>query len=334
MKLSINRLKPYFNGITPELWRKHLIYLFLTLVSTTVTYYSFSSGITEASKIFSSLGYSIALIMILLSHEMGHYLHARKYSVTTTLPYFLPFPFLSPFGTLGAFIKMKTLPPNKRALFDISFWGPGMSFLVSLPFTILGLLFSTTAVSKYGADGFLVGKSGLVFGKSIIFDVLSRYLITLPEGHSIVLHPLAFAGWVGFFVTAINLFPIGQLDGGHIAYVFLGKRQKNIGYAFLAILIILAATVSTGWVLWIFLLIAMGIRHPVIRMQEPESLPLDIQRARLGLSAAMIFIICFIPEPLKNLHNFEKIENNDKQELHMPSWKNPLLQQIKFELRG
>jgi membrane-associated protease RseP (regulator of RpoE activity) len=146
--------------------------------------------------------------------------------------------------------------------------------------------------------GLLVGDNNMVFGTSMIFELLIKLLTTVPEGYSLVLHPIAFAGWVGLFVTAINLFPIGQLDGGHIAYVFLGKRQRYIAYLFFGILIFLALEVSPGWMFWIFMLFFMGIRHPNVRMMQ-AGVRLDKMRIRQGIMSVVMFVICFIPEPLK-----------------------------------
>ena len=292
------KLAPYFTGIPQSAWNKHITMLVLTIASLVLTYYNFSIQESAFMKIVEASLYAFSLVVILLSHELGHFIHARIYGVAATLPFFIPFPLISPFGTLGAFIRMHTLPPTRKALFDISFWGPGMSFLLSIPAGIIGLFFSKTIPNELGAQGVTVGNTGWVFGVSMMFDSLIRLAIDVPDGHIIVLHPIAFAAWVGFFITAINLFPIGQLDGGHIAYVFLGKRQQNIAWLFISVLILMALTVSPGWAFWIILLFAMGIRHPVIRMQKEDRL-IDMYRAKLGVAAMLIFVICFIPEPIK-----------------------------------
>jgi len=280
--------------------QKHLLLMIATLFSMSLTYGYFSIEESIPLKILDSFLYAIFSIFILFTHEMGHYINARQYGVATTLPYFIPFPWISPFGTLGAFIRMKALPPDRRALFDISFWGPAMSFLWSIPVTLIGLNFSTIYQPPFYIEGYIVGNNGILFGSSILFDFLASLTLNQPDGTVVLLHPLAFAGWVGFFVTAINLFPIGQLDGGHIAYVFLGKRQKYIAYLFLAILIYLALEVSSGWTFWVIMLIALGIRHPPVRMIHP-GFDLDKTRIRLGIASALIFLLCFIPEPVKPL---------------------------------
>lgn len=288
-----------FNDIPAGVWRKHLFLFAATYISMTWTYYSYSLGGSILARLVDSFLYSSVLISILLAHELGHFIHARQYGVATTLPLFIPLPFFSPFGTLGAFIRMKSLPPDKRALFDISYWGPAMSFFTSIPAIVIGLLFSERVPLVTVKHGYLVGNSELMFGGSIIFDALARVLIQMPEDYTVLLHPVAFAGWVGLFVTAINLFPIGQLDGGHVAYVFLGKRQKYIAYLFFGILIFLALEVSPGWTFWIFMLFFMGLRHPNIRMLE-AGIHLDKMRIRQGLLAGIFFIVCFIPEPIIN----------------------------------
>lgn len=316
MSSWLRKWQPYFTGIDQTVWRKHLTMLALTVVSLVITFYSFSVQENEILRFIESILYAAALVVILLSHELGHYIHARMYGVAATLPFFIPLPVISPFGTLGAFIRMQSLPPDKKALFDISFWGPGMSFLVSIPVGIIGLIFSGTVENTFGQSGLTVGKTGLVFGTSMMFDSLIRLTIDVPEGHIVVMHPLAFASWVGFFVTAINLFPIGQLDGGHIAYVFLEKRQQSIAYVFIGVLIFMALTVSPGWIFWIILLFAMGIRHPHIRMQKHGE-DIGHYRRQLGIASMLIFITCFIPEPLKI--SLQKPEP-DKE---VPAWEHP-----------
>lgn len=288
-----------FTEVSAEVWRRHLLFFLATFVSMTWTYYfTFSYADTFAGKLAQSLAFSVTLVIILLSHEMGHYINARQYGVMATLPYFIPMPFFSPFGTMGAFIRMKSMPPDKRALFDISYWGPAMSFFTSIPAIIIGLLLSVKYPIMVNGSGFLIGKNNLVLGSSMLFDVMIRIFTHVPDGYTLVLHPLAYAGWVGLFVTAINLFPIGQLDGGHIAYVFLGKRQKYIAYAFFGILVCLALFVSPNWTFWIFMLFLMGLRHPPNRIIESGS-RIDSRRIRQGIFAAVVFILCFIPEPIK-----------------------------------
>jgi len=289
-----------FRGIAPRTWRKHVLLFVATFVSMTWTYYLFSLGSSPMARFGESLVYSVVLCLILMSHELGHFIHARFYGVEATLPMFLPMPYLSPFGTLGAFIRMKTLPPDKRALFDISYWGPAMSFFTSLPAIVIGLMLSEKVPVAMATPGLLVGGADFAFGSSLLFDILTDILIPVPEGYSVLLHPLAFAGWVGLFVTAINLFPIGQLDGGHIAYCFLGKRQKYIAYVFFGVLIFLALNVSRGWLFWVFMLFFMGLRHPHIRMVE-AGIHIDRMRIRQAVMAGIMFVVCFVPEPLKML---------------------------------
>lgn len=304
------KIREILSGNSPEILQKHLFYFLMTAASMVLTYYAYSDNLSKSARLWDASLYTLTLMTILLSHEFGHYLQARRYQVEATLPFFIPMPFISPFGTMGAFIRLKEIAPDKKALFDISFWGPGMSFLLSLPAVIVGLLLSKTAPVDFEASGFLVGNTGMIFGSSILFDTFIEMMLKVPPGEMVVLHPIAFAGWVGLFVTAINLFPIGQLDGGHIAYVFLGKRQKNIAYLFLTVLIVLAMEVSSAWILWIFLLIAMGVRHPPIRMRNPGE-HLDVNRTRLGLAAAMIFIISFIPEPIKMAPNHNRFQEKE-----------------------
>jgi membrane-associated protease RseP (regulator of RpoE activity) len=235
--------------------------------------------------------YSAALMSILLAHEMGHYLMSRRYGIPTTLPYFIPFPF-SPFGTFGAVIKMKGIIINKKALFDVGVAGPLSGFLVSLPFIVLGIKFST--IQLVGGN-----MSYLQLGDPLMFKLLQHILIgQIPEGYDLVLHPFGYAGWVGLFVTALNLLPIGQLDGGHIVYAVFGDRSKWIFGAVLTGLGIMAVFYSPAWLTLILLLLIFGMRHPEPLDADTE---LDGRRKFLAFVILLIFLLSFTPVPFPEL---------------------------------
>ena len=237
------------------------------------------------------LWYSAAILGILGSHEMGHYLACRYYQVDASLPYFLPAPFIT--GTLGAFIRIRQPIPNKRELFDIGIAGPIAGFVVAVPVLILGV--SLSHVVKVPADF-----QGAELGEPLLLKALMWLTFgSPPEGYSVNMHPTAFAGWFGLLATTLNLFPIGQLDGGHISYAVLGRRSTLVTYATLCCLVGLSF-VSSSWVLWTVLtaamLLAFGPRHP---RTYDEDLPLDRGRLWLAAFAVLMFVLCFTPAPIQ-----------------------------------
>ena len=237
--------------------------------------------------------YSISIIIILLAHEMGHYFMCRKYNIRATLPFFLPFPLpqLNPFGTLGAVIKIEDRIPNRKALFDVGVAGPLAGLFFTIPEIIIGLKLSPVIkVSDLPTNVIYYN-----LGESVLFSQLAKFVIgDLPAGYDIVLHPMAFAGWAGLFVTALNLLPIGQLDGGHVLYAIFGQNSKNIYKIVLGVFVIICAVWYPGWLLLIILLIWFGYRHPP---PIDDYTPLDKKRRILGYIVFVIFIISFTPIP-------------------------------------
>jgi membrane-associated protease RseP (regulator of RpoE activity) len=233
---------------------------------------------------------------ILLAHEMGHYLMSRKYGVPATLPYFIPFP-LSPFGTFGAIIKMRGVIVNKKALFDIGIAGPLSGFIIAIPFIIIGIKMSSIQlVTKDLAI--------LQLGDPLLFKILQKILLgNIPAGYDLVLHPLAYAGWVGLFVTALNLLPLGQLDGGHIIYAVFGDRSKWIFAISITLLAILTIFYNPGWLLLVILLLIFGMRHPEPFDMETE---LDGKRKLLALVILLVFLLSFTPSPFPGLNMMDK----------------------------
>jgi len=292
---------------SPEERQKRFLFFLVTLISMTVTYGTFIGG-DLSFRLINGFIYSFSLMTILLSHEFGHFLQAKKYGVECTLPFFIPLPFISPFGTMGAFIRIKSTPPTLKGLFDISFWGPAMSFSLSIPALFIGLYLSEVIPSEYEYSLFIAKESPLIFGSSLLISMIENLLLDIPTGYAVVMHPMAYAGWVGIFVTAINLMPVGQLDGGHIAYAFLGKTQKYIAYLFLFLLIILAFDVY-AWLFWAFLLLFLGIRHPILKIPAPEKTKLNKTRLAFAIFAAFMFIVSFIPAPITVVGVKEQKEN-------------------------
>jgi len=255
--------------------------------------------LTVASTFFvGGFAYCASIMTILLAHEMGHYFTSKKYGILSTLPYFLPFP-LSPFGTFGAVIKMKGAFINKKALFDIGVAGPLSGFIVSIPFIIIGIKLS--AVQRVTEE-----ITYLQLGDPLLFQLLQKVLIgEIPDGYDLLLHPIAYAGWVGLFVTALNLLPVGQLDGGHVIYSIFGNKSKWVYRITIALLAIIAVLHNPGWLLLVILLAIFGMRHP-----EPYDIetPLDNKRKLIAWVILIIFLLSFTPSPFPGMN----IGNNER----------------------
>jgi membrane-associated protease RseP (regulator of RpoE activity) len=241
----------------------------------------------------NGLWYSASILAILGAHEFGHYYACRYYRVDASLPYFLPAP-LPLTGTLGAFIRIRQVIPGKRELFDIGIAGPIAGFLVAIPVLLVGMSLSRVTQLPPDTQGFVE------LGEPLLFKAIA-YLFygTPPEGYSINMHPMAFAAWFGLLATALNLFPIGQLDGGHISYAVLGRWSTFVTLATVVALIGLTF-VSSSWLVWtvltVVMLVAFGPRHP---RTIDEDVPLDSGRRWLALGALVMFIICFTPAPIE-----------------------------------
>lgn len=234
--------------------------------------------------------YAICIMTILLAHEMGHFIMCRKYRVNATWPFFLPMP-LPPFGTFGAVIKMKGYIPDKRALFDIGAAGPIGGLIFAIPITIIGL--SLSEVHPIPKDS----TSYLGLGEPMLFSFLAKMMIgEVSEGFDIVLNPIAFAGWAGLFVTALNLLPIGQLDGGHIIYALLGKYSGIVYKAGIGAFCIFTLFVYPGWIIFAVMLLLFGFKHPP---PADPFIQLDFKRKCIGVLMLVIFLISFTPIPLK-----------------------------------
>jgi membrane-associated protease RseP (regulator of RpoE activity) len=230
--------------------------------------------------------FSVPLMIILLAHEMGHYLACRYYNIDATLPFFLPAP--TPIGTLGAFIRIQSPIYTKRALFDVGIAGPLAGFAVLLPALILGIAWSKILPG--------VAESGdLVFGVPLLQRLLESLLLPGVGTANIYLHPVGRAAWVGILATALNLLPIGQLDGGHILYSFIGRRHRLLSRIFVAALVPMGLLYSRSWLVWAVLLFFFGMRHPVIYDQQG----VGSERSWLGVAALAIFILTFTLAPIR-----------------------------------
>lgn len=294
MQNFLSIIKAAFTGIPADIWRKHIILYVLTFISVTMAGYAHAPVRQGLAGLFYALSYGIPIMLILTAHELGHYIQARRYGVPVSLPYFIPMPFISPFGTMGAFIRLQGYPTDRRSLFDVAFWGPAMSFLLSIPCIIIGI-----AITEVGPA------TGEIYGDPMIIKMIARIFHNIPPGYDVAMNPLLFAGWAGLFVTAINLFPIGQLDGGHIAYSVLGKRQKEVGYVFLFLLGMLAFQFP-GWFVWILILVFMGIEHPPLDQIYGYSKPLDKGRFKLAFASLLIFVISFTPVPIQHVQSIQE----------------------------
>ncbi|MBW2039423.1 MAG: site-2 protease family protein [Deltaproteobacteria bacterium] len=241
-----------------------------------------------STLLIGGLIYSLSIISILLAHEMGHYLASRRYRVSSSLPYFIPFP-LPPFGTLGAIIKTKGAIPDRKALFDIGAWGPLFGLLLAIPAVVVGLSLSEVVdVSRLPANS-------LVLGNPPLFSLLQKLVLgNLPPDTDVVLHPVAYAGWVGLFVTALNLLPAGQLDGGHIIYSLFGPYSKFIFRLTLLGITLICLIYNLGWLLLVVILLFIGYRHPPTL---DDHTPLDRRRKITGVFTFLILFTTFTPVP-------------------------------------
>jgi len=233
-------------------------------------------------------GYSVAVILILLGHELGHYFMSRHYGVRSTLPFFLPFP-LPPFGTLGAIIRMGSVISSRKALFDVGATGPLVSLCLSIPAIAVGLKLSEVIPLSQ-----IKGET-IRLADPLLFSFIQRLVIGhVPQNHDILLHPIGYAGWVGLFVTALNLLPIGQLDGGHIVYALFGRRSRTIFFITVAVMVFITLFYNPGWVLLLVLIVLFGFRHPPPLDDET---PLDLKRKVIGGVMFLAFFLSFTPTP-------------------------------------
>jgi membrane-associated protease RseP (regulator of RpoE activity) len=240
--------------------------------------------------LLKGLPFSLTLLAILMAHEFGHYLAAAYHRVDASLPYFMPSPFM---GTFGAFIRVRSAICNKRQLFDIGVVGPLAGFVFLLPAFAIGLAFSKVIPN--------IARTGSVqFGVPTLQWLLQRAIFPGTRIVDIYLHPVARAAWVGAFATAMNLLPIGQLDGGHILYAFFPNWHKRISIVMCVALLclglglLLFGTAWYGWIVWAVILFFLGRRHPMVY----DSSTLGVGRKKLGWIALVVFLLCFAYAPI------------------------------------
>ena len=326
-------------SLPPIVSRKLYLHLFLFAMTLLSTWFVGAGGFgliqlflagvmgEKVGPLFSRLAseglvYMGAIMAILLSHEMGHYVMARKNRVNASLPYFIPMPFLL-FGTLGAVIVMKGRIRSRNALMEVGAMGPLAGILVAVPLHVIGLFLSEVGpIPEMSAHP----EGVLVVGESLLSLTLKWMVFgSLPEGQDVMLHPMAWAGWIGLLVTMLNLLPIGQLDGGHIFYALFGNAHAKVSRGFLAGLFLLGigvmahsavdaerlalegdaywshVMVGMNWLLLGFLLLVVfgrkkgrGFSHP-----PTDDNTLSMGHRVMGIASLIIFVLCFTPVPLR-----------------------------------
>ncbi len=301
---------PVFEDLTGQLVRPrerywlHILLFLLTLLSTTIVgaamQLDFDRNVAfdiehsldmygwawqRPALLLQGLPFSLTLLAILMAHELGHYLTALYYGLDASPPYFMPSPIL---GTFGAFIRVRSQIYSKLVLFDIGVSGPVAGFVVLLPALAIGLAYSKVIPG-------IAHQGPVQFGVPLLQWLLERAIFPGTHSGDICLHPVARAAWVGMFATAMNLLPVGQLDGGHILYSFFPNQHRTIS-KLVCLLILPLGFFWPGWVLWALLLLWLGRRHPVVY----DTTPLGPGRRQLGYLALALFILCFIYAPIVN----------------------------------
>ncbi len=282
----------------------HLLLFLLTLLSTTAVgarlAFNFEqnratyvddlwlaiTSIAQPDTLLAGLPFSLTLLTILLAHEMGHYLTCRYYGIDASLPYFLPAPTL--IGTFGAFIRIRSVIPTRRQLFDVGIAGPLAGFLFVIPALAIGLAYSKI-IPGVGAQG------DFVFSTPGVMRMLQIWIMPGVSAADILVHPIARAAWAGVFATALNLMPIGQLDGGHILYSYVGDHHRLLTRIFVVALLPLGFFYSWSWIFWAALIFFFGMKHPRLY----DRAPLGRGRAQLAILALAIFIASFSPAPVQ-----------------------------------
>jgi membrane-associated protease RseP (regulator of RpoE activity) len=314
------------NSRFPPVLKELLVHGFLLLLTfftaTLAGVYWNNKDPLELEYFSHGLIYAVLLILLLLSHEGGHYIAARIHGVSATLPYFIPFPSflgLNPFGTMGAVIRLRSAVPSRKALFDIGAAGPISGFLFSVILLVIGfrtlppITFLYEMHPEYASMA-TIPEGGLKFGSSLAYSLLASTLPPagsfVPPMNEIYHYPFLCVGWFGLFVTAMNLIPVGQLDGGHIAYAAVGRKALLVARAAIILLSLLGTAGFlpllgvpfqwgwSGWLFWAILLIAFtrGLRKGADHFQEDEEL--DSFRLAIAVACALILIGSFSLSPM------------------------------------
>jgi membrane-associated protease RseP (regulator of RpoE activity) len=298
----------------PRSIRTNLVFFALSVVSTFYVGAEYWVGhpVHGLGDLVAGWVFAVPLLFILLCHEFGHYLMARRHQVDASLPYFIPFPFF--FGTFGAIIRMRSPISTRKALLDIGATGPLAGMVAAVPILILGLTWSTIGPVEPGV--------GLQEGQSILYVLVKRVAVgPIPEGHDVWLHPVAMAGWIGFLITMFNLLPVGQLDGGHIAYALFGKWQDRLSRLVQLALVPLGlglclyhglTALSAGetgdrlmssfmmggnWLVWA---VALQVLRMLTGPQHPptDEVPLSLGRRAVAIGCLILFVVLFMPVPM------------------------------------
>ncbi|MEM3852341.1 MAG: site-2 protease family protein [Methanomassiliicoccales archaeon] len=273
----------------------NIILLAVTLISTTVAgaflwagYYN-ENNIFTATNILNGIIFFVVPVMLILgTHEMGHYVVARKHHVSASLPFFIPS--IPPIGTLGAFISIRDPFPSRRALLEIGIAGPIAGFLVSIPVAVVG--FVLTQMNPVPVPVLPPGSD--VFSVPFLYSLIISFFRFPASGN---IFPTAFAAWVGFFATALNLLPAGQLDGGHVARALLGDKAKYLGWATVIMMVILSIY-FVSWILMALFVLIFGFVHPPPLNDVTK---LKVNRKMLGAVAAAMFLLTFTPFPVSSV---------------------------------
>jgi membrane-associated protease RseP (regulator of RpoE activity) len=315
VELMLARFRPF--GYTPFLQREHgevsvravplaevtdrsrvgvNVVLFLLTCLTTLAAGSHAfvtfNPLTDPGRLIDGVPFASALLLILGTHEFGHYFTARHYRASVSLPYFIPAPppFIM-FGTLGAIIRMRSPARDRNSLFDIAAAGPLAGLVIAVPIILLGLEWSRVGQVPPG--------HGIVFGDSLLMRALVYVQFgSIPDGTDVFIHPVGLAGWVGLFVTALNLFPVGQLDGGRIVYALVGARHRLVGIITFGALIVMGiVTRSLNWVVWAMLLfLLIGFQHtPPL----DDLTPLSSGRRLVGVACLILLLLLIPPVPIQ-----------------------------------
>jgi membrane-associated protease RseP (regulator of RpoE activity) len=244
----------------------------------------------DPASISKGVPFAFTMLAILGTHEFGHYFAARRHKVAVTLPYFIPMP-LSFVGTFGAFIQLRSPVRNRNQLFDVGVAGPLAGLVIAIPLLLYGLAISPVGPLPTQGNYYLEGNSLLYLG--------AKYLIhgqILPgNGLDVMLNPIAFAAWFGLLVTAFNLLPVGQLDGGHVIFTLIGDKIQIVGTLFVAALLVMGVMLWQGWFVWALLIFLLGVGHPP---PLNDVTPLSRGRKLLALLTIFIFVLVFTPVPL------------------------------------
>lgn len=299
----------------------NIILLILTFFTTTIAGVFWANKDPYQLDNFSyGITYSILILLVISSHEFGHYFAARIHKVPVTLPFYIPFPFifLNPFGTMGAVIRMKARHYSREALLDIGAAGPIAGWITSVIILIIGFItlppvsFLYQLHPEYASSGIPV--SGFTFGNSILFWLLEKVFTFTPNAfmppmNEVYHYPFLCVGWFGLLITALNMMPIGQLDGGHISYAMFGEKHKYLAYFIFAMLVIFGllgllpffginnSQGSINWLIWaLVIFFIIKIKHPPTLTEDDE--PLGTNRMLIGWFTFLIFIVSFCPVPV------------------------------------